>query len=111
MWSKNVNEVVSTHGYSLNQIIVWRYPSMTKVATLTGHTYRCRLFPTVQIVLDSPQARFLKRISSSPLFFAFHSRYAHPLLRLRPPSKHTHTQSFVFGNVSRRPDDCDWRWR
>ena len=39
-WSKNVNEIVSTHGYSLNQIIVWRYPSMTKVATLTGHTYR-----------------------------------------------------------------------
>jgi len=40
MWSKNVNEIVSTHGYSLNQIIVWRYPSMAKVATLTGHTYR-----------------------------------------------------------------------
>jgi cell division cycle 20-like protein 1 (cofactor of APC complex) len=40
MWSKNVNEIVSTHGYSLNQIIVWRYPSMTKVSTLTGHTYR-----------------------------------------------------------------------
>lgn len=40
MWSKNINELVSTHGYSLNQIIVWRYPSMTKVATLTGHTYR-----------------------------------------------------------------------
>eukprot|EP00941_MAST-03F_sp_MAST-3F-sp1_P005187 g5187.t1 len=39
-WSKNVNEIVSTHGYSLNQIIVWRYPSMQKVATLTGHTYR-----------------------------------------------------------------------
>ena len=54
---------MSTHGYSLNQIIVWRYPSMSKarracvyaraprsrahstrlcgqVATLTGHTYR-----------------------------------------------------------------------
>ena len=40
MWSKNINEVVSTHGYSLNQVIVWRYPSMAKVATLTGHTYR-----------------------------------------------------------------------
>ncbi len=39
-WSKNVNEIVSTHGYSLNQIIVWRYPSMSKVATLTGHTFR-----------------------------------------------------------------------
>lgn len=40
VWSKNVNEIVSTHGYSLNQIILWKYPSMTKVATLTGHTYR-----------------------------------------------------------------------
>mmetsp|Transcript_38039 Transcript_38039/g.48502 ORF Transcript_38039/g.48502 Transcript_38039/m.48502 type:complete len:551 (+) Transcript_38039:37-1689(+) len=40
MWSKNINEIVSTHGYSLNQIILWRYPSMTKVATLTGHTFR-----------------------------------------------------------------------
>jgi cell division cycle 20-like protein 1, cofactor of APC complex len=40
MFSKNVNELVSTHGYSLNQIIVWRYPSMQKMATLTGHTYR-----------------------------------------------------------------------
>lgn len=41
MWSRSVNEVVSTHGYSLNQVIVWRYPSMTKLATLVGHTYRC----------------------------------------------------------------------
>lgn len=40
VWSKNLNEIVSTHGYSLNQIILWKYPSMTKVATLTGHTYR-----------------------------------------------------------------------
>lgn len=40
MWSKSVNEVVSSHGYSLNQIIVWKYPSMEKVVTLSGHTYR-----------------------------------------------------------------------
>eukprot|EP00930_Biecheleria_cincta_P035069 TRINITY_DN24150_c0_g2_i1.p1 TRINITY_DN24150_c0_g2~~TRINITY_DN24150_c0_g2_i1.p1 ORF type:complete len:481 (+),score=52.13 TRINITY_DN24150_c0_g2_i1:85-1527(+) len=40
VWSKNLNEIVSTHGYSLNQIIVWKYPSMSKVTTLTGHTYR-----------------------------------------------------------------------
>lgn len=39
-WSKNINELVSTHGYSQNQIVVWRYPSMSKVATLTGHTLR-----------------------------------------------------------------------
>lgn len=39
-WSKNVNEIVSTHGYSQNQIVVWRYPSLSKVVTLTGHTMR-----------------------------------------------------------------------
>lgn len=40
VFSKTVNELVSTHGFSLNQIIVWKYPSLTKIATLTGHTYR-----------------------------------------------------------------------
>lgn len=30
-WSKNVNELVSTHGYSQNQIMVWKYPSLAKV--------------------------------------------------------------------------------
>lgn len=39
-WAKNVNELVSTHGYSQNQVIVWKYPSMSKLATLTGHTFR-----------------------------------------------------------------------
>ncbi|XP_024369884.1 protein FIZZY-RELATED 1 [Physcomitrium patens] len=39
-WSKNVNEIVSTHGYSHNQIIVWKYPTMSKLATLTGHSMR-----------------------------------------------------------------------
>ena len=39
-WSRNSNELVSTHGYSQNQIVVWKYPSMQQVACLTGHTYR-----------------------------------------------------------------------
>lgn len=39
-WSRNVNELVSTHGYSQNQIVVWKYPTLSKVATLTGHTLR-----------------------------------------------------------------------
>lgn len=39
-WSKNSNEIVSTHGYSQNQIVVWKYPSMSQVASLTGHTFR-----------------------------------------------------------------------
>lgn len=39
-WARNANEIVSAHGYSQNQMHVWRCPSMTKVATLTGHSSR-----------------------------------------------------------------------
>jgi len=39
-WSKSVNKIVSTHGYSLNEIAVWRYPNMEQEAILTGHTLR-----------------------------------------------------------------------
>ncbi|KAK3154505.1 hypothetical protein QOZ80_2BG0191350 [Eleusine coracana subsp. coracana] len=40
IWSKNVNELVSTHGDTRNQVSVWRYPTMSKVVTLTGHKNR-----------------------------------------------------------------------
>ena len=46
MFSKISKEMVSTHGYSLNQINVWSTSgswedkSVNKIATLTGHTYR-----------------------------------------------------------------------
>ena len=39
-WSKHDKELVSSHGYSHNQLILWKYPSMVKVAELTGHTSR-----------------------------------------------------------------------
>jgi uncharacterized protein with WD repeat len=39
-WSANVNELVSTHGYSQNAINIWRYPNLSKVATLTAHNSR-----------------------------------------------------------------------
>lgn len=39
-WSKHASELVSTHGYSQNQILVWKYPSLVQVAKLTGHSFR-----------------------------------------------------------------------
>lgn len=39
-WSQNTQEIVSTHGYSQNQICVWKYPTMSLLTTLTGHSYR-----------------------------------------------------------------------
>jgi cell division cycle 20-like protein 1 (cofactor of APC complex) len=40
IWSKNVNEIVSTHGYSMNEVAIWKYPSLTPIAKLTGHARR-----------------------------------------------------------------------
>jgi cell division cycle 20-like protein 1 (cofactor of APC complex) len=40
VFSKTSDELVSTHGYSLNQVIVWKYPTMEKLAALSGHTFR-----------------------------------------------------------------------
>ena len=31
---------MSTHGYSLNEVNVWTYPTMDKIATMTGHSSR-----------------------------------------------------------------------
>ncbi len=39
-WSDNADELVSAHGFSMNQIIVWKWPSMRKLAVLSGHTMR-----------------------------------------------------------------------
>ena len=40
LFAKNQNELVSTHGYTENQIHLWTYPHMKKISTLTGHSFR-----------------------------------------------------------------------
>nr|GEZ14686.1 hypothetical protein [Tanacetum cinerariifolium] len=45
VWSKNVNELVSTHGYSQNQIIVWRYPLDRVNQAWTGLPRRVKFDP------------------------------------------------------------------
>ncbi|XP_052256231.1 cell division cycle protein 20 homolog isoform X2 [Dreissena polymorpha] len=40
LWSKEYKELISSHGFALNQLTIWKYPGMTKVAELTGHTSR-----------------------------------------------------------------------
>ncbi|XP_064942306.1 cell division cycle 20.2, cofactor of APC complex-like isoform X1 [Musa acuminata AAA Group] len=39
-WNRHEKEILSAHGYSQNQLSLWAYPSMTKIADLTGHTAR-----------------------------------------------------------------------
>lgn len=40
VWSKHDRELVSSHGFSQNQLCVWKYPSLAKITELTGHTSR-----------------------------------------------------------------------
>ncbi|KAM3381644.1 cell division cycle 20.2, cofactor of APC complex [Capsicum galapagoense] len=40
LWNKNERELLSSHGFTQNQLTLWKYPSMVKVAELTGHTSR-----------------------------------------------------------------------
>ncbi|CAA2968566.1 cell division cycle, cofactor of APC complex-like [Olea europaea subsp. europaea] len=40
LWNKNERELLSSHGFIENQLTLWKYPSMVKIAELTGHTSR-----------------------------------------------------------------------
>lgn len=40
LWSKEYRELISGHGFSQNQLTIWKYPAMTRVKELTGHTSR-----------------------------------------------------------------------
>ena len=40
VWNKRYRELVSSHGFSFNQICVWSFPSMKKLTELKGHTGR-----------------------------------------------------------------------
>ncbi|KAB7494714.1 Cell division cycle protein 20-like protein [Armadillidium nasatum] len=40
LWSTHYRELISGHGFSQNQLTIWKYPTLTKVTDLTGHTGR-----------------------------------------------------------------------
>ena len=40
IWNRFEKEIISSHGYSKNQLSLWKYPEMTKIIELTGHMER-----------------------------------------------------------------------
>lgn len=40
VWSKTERELLSSHGFSQNELCLWKYPTMTRVREFTGHTAR-----------------------------------------------------------------------
>ncbi|KAL4186563.1 hypothetical protein AMTRI_Chr09g14710 [Amborella trichopoda] len=39
-WNHHEQEILSSHGFSENQLILWKYPSMRKITEIMGHTSR-----------------------------------------------------------------------
>lgn len=39
-WNKYHQQLISAHGHPRNHMMIWQYPSMTRLGTLTGHSER-----------------------------------------------------------------------
>ncbi|XP_058105625.1 cell division cycle 20.2, cofactor of APC complex-like [Magnolia sinica] len=39
-WNHHEKELLSSHGFSENQLTLWKFPSMKKITEITGHTAR-----------------------------------------------------------------------
>ena len=40
LWNPFDREILSSHGFVNNQLCIWKYPQMKKIADLRGHTSR-----------------------------------------------------------------------
>lgn len=40
LWNSHERELLSSHGFTENQLIPWKYPSMVRLTELSGHTSR-----------------------------------------------------------------------
>lgn len=71
VWSPHDKELVTSHGFSQNQLTVWKYPSLARMAELKGHTSRVlhmALSPDGQTVVSGAAdetLRFWKVFASS----------------------------------------------
>ncbi len=78
-WSASHSEIVSTHGYSNNELAIWHYPSLTKIKGITAHDSR-----VLQMTMSSDATMVVTAAANENLKFweLFPSR---PILR-RPRS-------------------------
>ena len=53
MFSKHEDEIISTHGFSNNEINVWNSKDLSKIATLSGHQQRVLYLST------SPDGKYI----------------------------------------------------
>ncbi|XP_072219837.1 cell division cycle protein 20 homolog isoform X2 [Leuresthes tenuis] len=73
VFAPNYKELVSAHGYAHNNVAIWKYPSLTKVAELNGHEDRVLNlilspdFSTVATVAGDETIRLWKSFEMDPV--------------------------------------------
>jgi cell division cycle protein 20 (cofactor of APC complex) len=75
LWNRNNRELLSSHGFAQNQLILWKYPSMVKMAELTGHT-SCVLF--MAQVTFSPYASVATMFLAQMFYVLSFGNFAEP---------------------------------
>jgi cell division cycle protein 20 (cofactor of APC complex) len=105
LWNKNDRELLSSHGFTQNQLTLWKYPSMDKMAELTGHTSRVLFMAQV---IFSPYASVAK-LTHISVHRCLNDCLCCPLVILQSPDGHTVAsasgdETLRFWNVFGTPD-------
>ncbi|KAI9544735.1 ubiquitin-protein transferase activating protein [Dissostichus eleginoides] len=73
VFAPNYKELVSAHGYAHNNVVIWKYPSLTRVAELNGHEDRVLSlilspdFSTIATVAGDETIRIWKSFELDPI--------------------------------------------
>ena len=93
LWSSEYKELVSSHGFAQNQLVIWKYPSLTKVAELTGETET----PGLWLLPTTSPMRMLAPMLALEVWSSLHADFFPPPLC----SCRSHITSVTHGNVTR----------
>ncbi|TNM97713.1 hypothetical protein fugu_013959 [Takifugu bimaculatus] len=77
VFAPNYKELVSAHGYAHNNVVIWKYPSLTKVVELHGHDDR------VFNVTLSPDASTIATISGDEIICLWKSFEMDPVKKAK----------------------------
>ncbi|KAL5724587.1 hypothetical protein ACHQM5_007827 [Ranunculus cassubicifolius] len=91
LWNKNERELLSSHGFTNNQLTLWKYPSMAKIAELTGHTSR------VLFMTQSPDGCTVATAAGDETL-RFWNVFGNPQAAAKPAAKAHHEP---FANINR----------
>lgn len=93
LFSTNYKELISAHGFTNNQLTVWKYPSMVKQADLVGHTQR-----VLQMAL-SPDGQMVMSAGADETLRIWNCFQLDPLKAKKKAAGNDEKKSFLKANI------------